>query len=284
MLLVAAALGCGATTPYPGQAECGVLDRVVEAAAANPSMRPAALEIFERIAEERMVAAAVDIETKVGFRAGELHISNYRAYEVRSCALRDIAKLDMPEALAYLESLKREQFDDRRFGRQVWSSAEIALREAQLNRLPDESAQVRFLENTTAEKTAAWWAVQELCNRGSYQSLPFIRQHITTRVIVSQNVDRDIRFCQQRMDLISRDPDRVKALASLLSVRSGLIDSELLGWAINQLRDMNSPRADAELDRFADEIDDLPDGSSRKNELWGRRVQIRGMLPPPRRK
>jgi hypothetical protein len=85
------------------------------------------------------------------------------------------------------------------------------------------------------------------------------------------------------MDVVSSDPDRVKALASVLRVRAGMTDSEQIGWAINQLRDVNSKRADEELDRFADEIESLPDGSPLKTELWGRRVQIRGMGPPKRK-
>jgi hypothetical protein len=284
MLLAVTALPCGATEFAPGQVECWALDRVVAAASANPSMRPAALEIFERMAERRMSAAGTDLETKVGLQAGELRHPNFEYFTVRSCALRDIAKLDMPEALAYLGALKKEQFEDGAFGRQVWSSAEIALKEAQFNRLPDEPAKIRFLEDTAKEtRGAASWAVQELCERGAYQALPFIRAYFTKAYSLQDVYHHAISFCQQRMDVVSQNQDRVKALATVLTVRPGMTDSEILGWAINQLRGMGSPRATAELDRFADEIDNLPDGSPLKNELWGERVNIRGMLAPKRR-
>jgi hypothetical protein len=287
-LAVATVLRCGATSLMPGTAECWVLNDVVASAAANPSVRPAALEIFERIADLRMDTVGGDLETKVGLRPGILHHPNFQANEVRSCALRDIAKLDMPEALAYLQSLKKEQFkeqfNDGGFSPDVWKSAQIALREAQLNRLPDEPAKIRFLEDTTTDtRGVAWWAVQELCDRGVYQALPFIEAHVTKVYSLPNDIEHAIRFCRQRMDVVSRGPDRVKALGSLLTVRAGMTDSEVLGWAINQLRDMRSKRAAAELDRFADEIEDLPDGSPLKSELWGERVSIRGMAPPRRK-
>jgi hypothetical protein len=281
MLLAAAALSSTATSPFPGTAECGVLERLGAAAVANPVIRSAALEIFERIAEERMATADADLEVRAGLTAGHLRIANYHYYTVRSCALRAIARLDMPEALAYLASLQRAQFDDGGFGGQVWSSAQIALREAQFNRLPDESAKIRFLEDTTAEtrSAAAWWAVDELCNRGVYQALPFIRAYLTKVNPLPRGIEHRMTFCQQRMDVISRDPDRINALASVLIVRNLGGDSDLVGWAIGQLREMHSARAEGEVVRFADEIDDLPDDSPLKSELWSGRVQIRGMGP-----
>jgi len=60
-------------------------------------------------------------------------------------------------------------------------------------------------------------------------------------------------------------------------------NAQLLAWAINQLRAIDSLGANAEVERFADEIDDLPDESPLKSELWGRRVQIRGLAPPRRK-
>ena len=283
ILLLSGASRCLATTPFPGQAECGVLERVAAAAAAQPSMRTAALEVLERITEARMAGAATDLEVKVGLRAGLLHDANFEYYSVRSCAVRDIAKLDLPEALTYLESLKKAQFGPD-FGRAIWSSAQVALREAQFNRLPDEPARIRFLEDTTSDKSASgWWAVNELCDRGSYQSLPYIRAHVTSAYSSDRDISEAIGFCEERMNVIARNPNTVKALGSVLAVDSGVTNARLLAWAINQLRAIDSLGANAELERFADEVDDLPDGSPLKSELWGVRVQIRGLAPPRRK-
>jgi hypothetical protein len=80
--------------------------------------------------------------------------------------------------------------------------------------------------------------------------------------------EKQIAFCESRMAIISRNPDRIKALGSFLTTSTGVTDSELLGWALNQLRNIGSPQAEAEAQRFADEIENLPDGSTLKNALW----------------
>ena len=90
-------------------------------------------------------------------------------------------------------------------------------------------------------------------------------------------------FCEARMAVVSRSPDRIGALGSVLRVSSGARDLRLIGWAINELRAMKSRRADAELERYADEIDALPGDASLKRELWGKRLQIRE-TPLPRKR
>jgi hypothetical protein len=84
------------------------------------------------------------------------------------------------------------------------------------------------------------------------------------------------------MEIVSRNPDRLKALGSYLMVnsRSTSPDLKLVGWTIAELEMMKSPQADAELQRYAKEIDALPEGSPLKEELSFVRMQIRNM---PRR-
>jgi hypothetical protein len=256
-----------------------LLDRVGAAAKVGLPSRSVALEILERIAEGRMKGASYDLEAQVGLEAGQLHRPEFKVEEVRSYALRRIGELDLPEALVYLQNVKKGDLEPDMSG-QMTSAAQIALREAQFNRISDEPAKIRFLEDTTSEKgAAASWAVNELCNRGSYQSLPFIREQIRRTLSLARDVDHANRFCDARMGVVSRDPDRTKALGTLLSVANGVSDSELIGWAINELNDMNSIRADAEVQRYAHEIDSLPDGSTLKTALRGKRVQIRNLLP-----
>jgi hypothetical protein len=229
-----------------------------------------------------MQDASPDLESRVGLEPGKLRGPEFKDESVRSHALRKIGQLDLPEALTYLQNLKRGDVGPDTSG-QMWSSAQIALREAELIRIPDEPARVRFLEDTTGEKTAAAsWAVEELCNRGSRQSLPSIRESILRRDPTSRGAD-EITFCEARMDIIARDPDRAKALGSFLSVSSGVTDHHLLGWTINQLRALGSPEAEAQVQRYADEIESLPDDSPLRRALWGERVGIRGMGPTERR-
>ena len=65
-----------------------------------------------------------------------------------------------------------------------------------------------------------------------------------------------------------------------LTVSNGTNDPQILGWAINQLHTMKSPRADAELERYAREIERLAKDSRLRRDLEPKRLQIRNLLPP----
>ena len=148
-----------------------------------------------------------------------------------------------------------------------------------MNRIGDEPAKIRFLEDATGERSsAASWAVEELCNRGSYQSLPFIRKHIRQAYSLKQDLEHENRFCEDRMNVLSRNPDRIRALGSVLRVDSAFTDPELIGWVINELHGMKSARANAELERYLNEIDSLPENSSLKHGLASKRLQVRTVL------
>jgi hypothetical protein len=210
MVLLGAAAPCMATSPMPGSIECAVLSRVATAGKGGAPAGPLALEVLERVAEGRMESASNDLEAKVGLQAGQLRTAAYKSEIVRSCSLREIGQMGTPEALEFLRNLKKADILGPDPSGHIWSSAQIALHEAELNQLADEPAKVHFLEDTTVEKSgAAWWAVQELCNRGSIKSLPYIRQYLATRVIIPQDVERNLRSCEERMDIVSLDPDRV---------------------------------------------------------------------------
>jgi hypothetical protein len=279
VLLAMTATTCLATSLAPFYVECSVVDRVSALAKVGLQESSVALEILERIVEGRMAGSSPDLEVRVGLEAGQLHKPEFKDDTVRSHALREIGSLDLPEALTYLQNLKKHDIEPDSSGR-VWSAAQIALRQAQANRIQDEPAKIRFLEDVTSERSAAaWWAVQELCNRGSYRSLGFIREHIRRAYSSPVDFDHAMGFCEARMAVISRDPERAKALGSFLSVSSGVTDLELIGWTISELHKIGSAGADAEVERYAHEIDNLPDGSALKTALWVSRAQIRNLLP-----
>lgn len=285
--LLALAAACPATTPPPFHFECTLVDRVAEVAKSGSPAQAAALEILERVAEARMDTAVPNLEVQGGLKPGQLRGPEFKERIVRAEALRKIAELDLPDALTFLRSLTGGDFTPH--DGQLWPDAQIALSQALLRRIPDQPSQIKFLEAVSQTSVAYLWSVEELCNRGSYSSLPIIRATIR-RHDHTRRGERRIAFCDARMDIVSRDPDRIKALGSFLSVRTlpdqGRFPShpDLVGWAISQLQDMKSPRADAELQRFADEIEDLADGSERKQSLWGYRIEIRGMGPRRRQR
>ncbi len=232
-LLIVTASVCLSTTPLPFQHECSLIDHVGAAAGAGLPSQSVASAVLKLIAEGRMRDASPDAEKKVGLEPGTLRGTEFQEDVVRSRALRVIGRLGSPDALAYLQHLKKTDIEPDPSG-QVWSSAQIGLAEAQLNRIPEGRARIRFLEDTTIDtrSAAARWAVEELCDRGSRESLPFIIQHLTRVYSLAREVDGALKFCEARIDLISRDPDRIKALGSFLSVHSAA-DPELL-WMGDQ--------------------------------------------------
>lgn len=276
-LLVAMGVACLATSLPPFFHECSLIDRVGAAAKGDLPTYSAALEILERIAEGRMGSADPNLEARVGLERGQLHGPEFKNETVRSYALRRIGELDVPEIITYLQNLKKDDFQPDISGR-MSSAAEIAFRQAQLNHIDGQQEKIRFLEETTRDRSAAaWWAVQELCNRGCQESLAVVRESIWRQEPTDRGREQ-ADFCEARMAIIARDPSRTKALGSFLSTNNGGTDQELTGWAINELHDINSPAADAELGRYAHEIDQLPDGSL-KTALRGKRVQIQNLWP-----
>jgi hypothetical protein len=116
------------------------------------------------------------------------------------------------------------------------------------------------LERTiTGKDPADWYAEEELCNAGSHASLPLIRESIRRRS--PDRAAKDIGYCEARMEIVSRSPDRVAAIASFLNADGKPMDEALIGWSIRQLCMMESPRADAELRRYADELGRLRSSS-----------------------
>jgi hypothetical protein len=279
-LLVATLSICTATILPPYRVQCFLVDRVAAAAKDGIPGHLAALELLERLAVGRIEGASPDLEASVGLEAGQLHKPEFKVREVRLHAIQRIGDVLLPEALTFLQKLTKDDLGPDISG-SLWPAAQIALHQAQLNRLPDEPAKIRFLEDATSERgPAASWATNELCERGSYESVGFIRTSIRRRNPTPRG-EADITYCEARMAVISRDPDQIKALGSFLSVANGGTDNDLLGWAINRLHDINSARADAEVQRYAREIDSLPEGSSLKNTLGLWRVHIRTLLARP---
>ena len=244
---------CLADEPPAFAGEFAALDYVFAKAQPQAPTAHAALQLLEQVALGRM-SSAPPLEALVGLPLGALHRDIYRSGPVRRYALRKIAAVDLPEALLFLEDLTQEALDPDSSG-QVWPSVAIAIHEGRLRRITEPTAQIIFLEETLQERnSAADWAADELCDRGSVSSLPLIRELIHKSYSVPVDADQ-IGFCERRISALSRSPDRITALGSLLSAKEGSTDRRLLTWAIDQLFSMNSDRADGELRRYAAEID-----------------------------
>ena len=144
------------------------------------------------------------------------------------------------------------------------AAAQIALREALLSGITDAGSRAEFLENVLSERHDAMsngsltiWAVEELCNSGASQALPRVRQSIKW-LWSGQRGDDGIAFCEARMQIVARDPDRARALGSVFgsiaSLESTPEGKRLIQWASLQLIPLHSPSADAELERIAGDL------------------------------
>jgi hypothetical protein len=265
--------------PFAG--ECGPVDRVFDVAGGGSPVRGTALRILELVALGRMESADVRLEAQVGLEPGALHGSAFRSPIVRMRALFRIGGVDLPEALEFLQGLGREDLRPDDSG-MVWPTAIVALHQARLMRISGEAAKIAYLEDTLSEWSAASaWAAGELCDRGSYSSLPLIRKSVHTRNPIEKDAAVEIGYCEQRISLLSRNQDRIAALGSYLSVNEPSIDRRLTMWAVNQLYSMKSARADAELGRFAAELNSLPPAatdSQRGRDLLQTREELGEML------
>jgi hypothetical protein len=162
---------------------------------------------------------------------------------------------------------------------QLWPSVLLGLNTARLNRTQGSQAKVEFLEKALQRGgVTAWWAANELCDRGSQKSLPFIRDSIKKRDS-SQRGEDEFRFCETRVQVLARNLDRASALVSVLDVNdadSGSRDLQL--WAVKQLVSLHLPEADRALDRYRTEIGKLPDRSPEKQRLYIVGEEIRTLM------
>jgi hypothetical protein len=272
--------GCGAlglaTTPAPYSGHCAVLDRV-SAAAVGAGTRAIAIETLERLAMGNAGSVGPDADGALGLAPGTLEREGFSDPPVRACALRSIGRTGLDEAVDFLANLTQADFRQDPSQR-VWPTAQVALRDAQMRRIQDPQRRIEFLEGILASMpdgrgSLAAWAVDELCNRGAQTSLPVIQRAIRSAWSGQYGLD-EIEFCEARIRVVTTNPDRAGAIGSVLTVANGTANARLVGWAANELNSMQTPAADAELDRFAREIDGLPDASPSKATLRAYRQEI----------
>ena len=263
-------LGWG-TSPAPYAGQCKLLDEVQAATGSQSKVGAAALNLLERVALGQVRAISPEAQVEVGLKPVALQLKDFEEPTVRACALRKIGETGLPEAEEFLASLKQADIGTDS-GQQIWPAAQVALRDARLRRT-DPQSRIGFLESVLTEPHDAvsngavrLWAVGELCDRGSLVSLSVIQKSIRN-FWTGQRGEDEIRFCEARIHVIRRNPDRVKALGSALALDDGVDDTRLRLWAIYQLDEMHSSEADAELDRFANDISKLPKQSPMRQRV-----------------
>jgi hypothetical protein len=275
--LAVSAVVAFATTPAPYAAQCAVTQTLLQRAQSRPDAETLALETLERIALGGAPAISAGEAARLGVPVTDLHARGMEAVPTRACAIRAIGESATEAGLAFLHQLTSADLGPDDSG-QLAVAVAIAVHESVLKRITGDAAQTEFLQNAAQEHSpAASWAVEELCDRGAAVSLPYIRQSIRTRNPTPAG-EAEIRFCEDRIAALSRNPDRVKALGPELRATDDPAHDRLIGWAISQLASIGSKQADAELARFAAEVQLVPEWSPSKSLLQMRADQIRRIL------
>jgi hypothetical protein len=244
---------CSATTVIFGW-ECGLLNRVASVARSQSDVNATALQLLEAVAKGRTESIDDAQERRAGLVPGQLREKEFNDEYIREFALQKIGESGIPEALVFLVTLKRTDLRSDA-PEELWRTSQIALANARLNGIASTQSKVEFLMGTLGT-IADSWAVEELCNRGVLQSLPGVMASIRRSYgSHEQRSDDEIAFCEARMQVIARDPDRVRALETVLdavlTLHHNAEGRRLLNWAMYQLDAIHSADGDAALDRFA---------------------------------
>lgn len=252
----------------PFYGECSFIDRVAAAAKSSATRQSQLLEILERFAEGR--PQEIEEALTVEFRNPGEDVASYsfRNPTVRAHAMAKIGEIGTPEAIDYLTKVTQEAIGQND-SHEIWRARQIALRRARLAQVTSGVGKIAFLEAILVEDHDAvsssavdFWAVNELCDRNAQSALPEIQKN-RKKHNPSEDVDEEYTFCRERMQVLSRDPDRLRALESaLLPVRTNVVNVRLIGWCVSQLEQMQTAEADAVLQKYAIELRRAPHDST----------------------
>ncbi len=279
LLSVAMPLLCRASRPLPEAPYCSLLSEVGSVATSQSRSSPVALGVLERVALGRIAEISAESAAQVGLR-DRLADTWFSTAEVRACAFRAIGETGLAEAVDFLQNLNRAEIGTDT-SQEMWAASQVALWDARFRRIEDPQLKIKFLESTLTEPEmprdpVGHWAADQLCDRGALGSLVIIQEAIRTRRNGQRDED-EIAFCEARIRVVYGKPDRVKALASLLRVEKAGENARLTEWAIQQLASIHSREAQAELDRFANEIGRLPVASPGRERFLQFREVIRSI-------
>jgi hypothetical protein len=205
---------------------------------------------------------------------------------VRAYALGRLGETGLADVESFLENLGPTELENDRTG-QVRPAARIAYWDCRVRRLGKGDQAANVLEAVLFEQRDARsdgavrsWAANELCSRGARESLPLIRQSIKSRNSLKDG-DDEIRFCEVRIDILTRFATRQDALTAALRMVDDFQDFRIKRWAIEGLLKLRSPQADAALLQYANELRNSAPGTT-SNHPVGFREDILERLRQPR--
>ena len=246
-----------------GSGELRLIEKLAASVKRNPSSS-ANIGALERIAEGKPETIESRVLTDASVGLGSVQVESLKRPAVRAYALRNLA--DTGIALSYLSNLREEDLGTDDTG-EIWPAARSALQRALFLQITDPQQRIEFLEKAVEGSPGQTWALDELCDHNVLLSLPKIREAIKNRNPFQSGED-EIAFCEGRMAVLARDPDRTKALGSVLQVGDSRASMQMIRWAIDQLDRLNTAESNQKLDLFVGQIRQLPRGSAAWQDLW----------------
>lgn len=258
-----------------------LLDQLAAVAATGGVDGTLALELLKRVALGRMPDLPTESLNKLGLAPtpplGKLVFVD--AY-FRTHAFENIGKIDQEAAFSFLANVIESDLGLDTTGT-VWTSSQIALANARLNKISGQRMKIEFLESLVTDRSlASFWAVNQLCDGGSLGSISVTRLYFkqTSRSEIEYGEEQR-RFCERRMEVVFGKTNRVEALGSVLSVEKNSPDADkLVQWAVEQLIEMNNPAANAELKRFQKDIEKIAKDNFRYSHFSNLNESIEGLL------
>lgn len=244
------------------------------AGATLPAWSAKALAALESIAEGKPENVDASVAAVVGMPTDTKNLVDFKNPTVIAHALRKLGDTGLPEVIDYLERVNAAGFAADPTG-QIRAAAQVALQQARLLQIPNRQQKIDFLEALLANWGLASWSVDQLCDMGSMPSLGLIGKSIRQRNPGPRS-EEEIEFCEARVRLLNSSPDRTQALASALKLSSNMDDRRLIFWAVSQLTAMQTPDANAILEKYAAGIDRLPETSPERQLLFAASSVIKG--------
>jgi hypothetical protein len=258
LLLSVLTLVCPGGELPPFAVELAAIDRAFDAVWTE-STRALGLGLLERISMDQFGAADLVALSLLNFRSIDIGPGSFKNETVREHALRRIGELRSPDGLAFLSNLRMADFPEDQ-SHQIWSAAQVALRQAQSENFSGPVPKIEFLKQMLENKidgvsdgAVHGWAASQLCDVGSEASLPDVRRWLVS-VYPAATAEAELEFCEARIAVLKRDSDPVKALASELGATPIASNMRLISWAASRLAYLKEPEADQALDRFRQQI------------------------------
>jgi hypothetical protein len=247
-----------------GSAPCLTIN-LMSIAARTEATRPVALRVLTQMARGDGSPIEPSVEKELALPQGYTPKSALNLPVIRSCAIRSLGKTGLPEAVEFLKSITLA--DAGADPHVIWTSVQIALREAVLTGIHSPHDRAVFLEGVLREHhdnvsnvAVNNWAITTISDEGLSEAWPTGRNWLKKMWGGDPGGEDEIRDLEARVQIAARDTNRVRALGSVfdsfVQMAGNREGYRLLDWAVGTLIGMHTAEADAELDRIYAQLQD----------------------------